>query len=125
MPGLVTESRGVSVSADGLEHVFVINVLAPYLLTGLIDRPARLVYLSSGMHRGGNPALIDPQWEHRPWNGAQAYSDSKLFDVVLAFAVARLWPDLLSNAVERGSLASADQNGRGLEHPDGPRHSHR
>jgi NAD(P)-dependent dehydrogenase (short-subunit alcohol dehydrogenase family) len=33
---------------DGLEHVFAINVLAPYLLTGLIERPGRLVYLSSG-----------------------------------------------------------------------------
>jgi hypothetical protein len=46
---------------DGLEHVFAINVLAPYLLTGLIDRPGRMVYLSSGMHRGGNPGLADPQ----------------------------------------------------------------
>ena len=34
----------------------------PYLLTGLIERPGRLVYLSSGMHRGGDPGLSDPQW---------------------------------------------------------------
>jgi NAD(P)-dependent dehydrogenase (short-subunit alcohol dehydrogenase family) len=87
---------------DGLEHIFAINVLAPYLLTGLIERPGRLVYLSSGMHRGGDPDLTDPQWEHRRWNGAQAYSDSKLFDVVLAFAVARLWTGVLSNALEPG-----------------------
>jgi NAD(P)-dependent dehydrogenase (short-subunit alcohol dehydrogenase family) len=87
---------------DGLEHVFAINVLAPYLLTGLIERPGRLVYLSSGMHRGGDPDLTDPQWEHRRWNGSQAYSDSKLFDVVLAFAVARLWTGVLSNALEPG-----------------------
>src|ERR1035437_9622476 len=60
---------------DGLEHIFAINVLAPYLLTGLIERPGRLVSLSSGMHRGGNPGLTDPQWEHRRWNGSQAYSD--------------------------------------------------
>jgi NAD(P)-dependent dehydrogenase (short-subunit alcohol dehydrogenase family) len=65
-------------------------------------RPDRLVYLSSGMHRGGNPDLDDPQWARRRWNGAQAYSDSKLFDVVLAFAVARLWPDVLANAVTPG-----------------------
>jgi NAD(P)-dependent dehydrogenase (short-subunit alcohol dehydrogenase family) len=95
------ESRRIGTD-DGLEHVFAINVLAPYLLTGLIERPRRLVYLSSGMHRGGSPAMIDPQWEHRPWDGSQAYSDSKLFDVVLAFAVARLWTDVLSNAVEPG-----------------------
>jgi len=87
---------------DGLEHVFAVNVLAPYLLTALIDPPARLVYLSSGMHRGGQAWLSDPQWTGRPWDGAQAYSDSKLFDVVLAFAVARRWPGSLSNALEPG-----------------------
>src|SRR5579863_6350817 len=87
---------------DGLEHVFAVNVLAPYLLTALINPPARLVYLSSGMHRGGNASLADPQWTRRRWNGAQAYSDSKLFDVVLAFAVARHWPAVLSNALEPG-----------------------
>jgi NAD(P)-dependent dehydrogenase (short-subunit alcohol dehydrogenase family) len=87
---------------DGLEHVFAVNVLAPYLLTALINPPARLVYLSSGMHRGGHADLSDPQWARRPWNGAQAYSDSKLFDVVLAFGVARHWPDVLSNALEPG-----------------------
>jgi NAD(P)-dependent dehydrogenase (short-subunit alcohol dehydrogenase family) len=87
---------------DGLEHVFAVNVLAPYLLTALIDPPARLVYLSSGMHRGGQAWLSDPQWTGRHWDGAQAYSDSKLFDVVLAFAVARRWPGSLSNALEPG-----------------------
>jgi NAD(P)-dependent dehydrogenase (short-subunit alcohol dehydrogenase family) len=89
-------------TADGLEHVFAVNVLAPYLLTALIPAPARLVYLSSGMHRGGDANLSDPQWTRRSWNGAQAYSDSKLFDTVLAFAVARHWPGVLSNAVEPG-----------------------
>jgi len=87
---------------DGLEHLFAVNVLAPYLLTALINPPARLVYLSSGMHRGGTASLDDPQWARRRWNGAQAYSDSKLFDVVLAFAVARCWPAVLSNALEPG-----------------------
>jgi NAD(P)-dependent dehydrogenase (short-subunit alcohol dehydrogenase family) len=89
-------------TADGLSHVFAINVLAPYLLTALMTRPDRLVYLSSGMHRGGQPDLSDLQWVGRHWNGSQAYADSKLFDVVLAFAVARLWPDVLSNALEPG-----------------------
>jgi len=87
---------------DGLEHVFAINVLAPYLLTALITTPDRLVYLSSGMHRGGDAGLDDPQWTRRRWNGAQAYSDSKLFDVALAFAVARRWPAVLSNSLEPG-----------------------
>jgi NAD(P)-dependent dehydrogenase (short-subunit alcohol dehydrogenase family) len=46
--------------------------------------------------------LHDPQWTARRWNGSQAYSDSKLLDVVLAFAVARRWPAVLSNALEPG-----------------------
>jgi NAD(P)-dependent dehydrogenase (short-subunit alcohol dehydrogenase family) len=87
---------------DGLSHVFAINVLAPYLLTALITPPSRLVYLSSGMHRGANPDLDDLQWIGRHWNGAEAYAESKLYDVVLAFAVTRRWPDVLSNALEPG-----------------------
>jgi NAD(P)-dependent dehydrogenase (short-subunit alcohol dehydrogenase family) len=77
-------------------------VLAPYLLTALMTPPSRLVYLSSGLHRGGSADLSDPQWTKRRWNGAQAYADSKLFDVVLAYAVARHWPGVLSNAVNPG-----------------------
>jgi NAD(P)-dependent dehydrogenase (short-subunit alcohol dehydrogenase family) len=91
---------------DGLAHVFAVNVLAPYLLTALITPPDRLVYLSSGLHRGGDPALDDPQWAARRWNGSQAYSDSKLFDVVLAFAVARRWARVRSNALEPGWVAT-------------------
>src|ERR1700678_2996615 len=90
------------VTDDGLSHVFAVNVLAPYLVTALMTRPDRLVYLSSGMHRGGDPDLSDLQWERRPWNGSQAYADSKLFDVILAFAVARHWPTVYSNALEPG-----------------------
>jgi NAD(P)-dependent dehydrogenase (short-subunit alcohol dehydrogenase family) len=93
-------------TVDGLEHVFAINVLAPYLLTALVQPPKRLIYLSSGMHRGGEPDLTDLQWKRRRWNGAQAYSDSKLLDVVLAFAIARRWPEVLSNAVNPGWVAT-------------------
>jgi NAD(P)-dependent dehydrogenase (short-subunit alcohol dehydrogenase family) len=87
---------------DRLEHVFQINVLAPYLLTALAHRPARLIYLSSGLHRQGDPDLTDLQWAQRRWDGYQAYSDSKLFDAVLAVAVARRWPDVISTSVEPG-----------------------
>jgi NAD(P)-dependent dehydrogenase (short-subunit alcohol dehydrogenase family) len=91
---------------DGLPHVFAINTLAPYLLTALIQRPKRLIYLSSALHRSGDLSLKDLTWEHRPWQGAAAYSDSKLHDVLLAFAVARRWPDVLSNALEPGWVAT-------------------
>jgi len=93
-------------TVDGLEHVFAINVLAPYLLTALMTRPSRLVYLSSGMHSGGELVLDDLQWTRRRWSGAQAYSDSKLMDAMLAFAIARLWPDVSSNAVTPGWVAT-------------------
>jgi NAD(P)-dependent dehydrogenase (short-subunit alcohol dehydrogenase family) len=85
-----------------LLQLFAVNVLAPYLLTALITPPDRLIYLSSGMHMGGNASLDDPQWTRRRWNGSQAYSDSKLFDVLLAFGVARRWPSVRSNALEPG-----------------------
>src|SRR5579872_3091753 len=87
---------------DGLPHVFAVNTLAPYILTALIHRPKRLVYLSSGLHQNGDASLEDLAWEHRAWQGTQAYSDTKLHDVLLAFAVARRWPDVLSNALEPG-----------------------
>ncbi len=89
-------------TVDGLSQVFTVNVLAPYVLTALIDPPDRLVYLSSGMHRGGDPDLSDLQWRKKPWNGSQAYADSKLLDLVLSCAVARKWPRVLANAVEPG-----------------------
>ena len=99
------ESRKAT-TADGHSQLLAVNVLAPYLLTALIDRPARLVYLSSGMHRGGTPDTSDLDWSRRRWNGAQAYSDSKLYDTVLAFAVARRWPGVLGNAVTPGWVAT-------------------
>jgi NAD(P)-dependent dehydrogenase (short-subunit alcohol dehydrogenase family) len=100
-------SRGSRVETeDGLSQTFAVNVLAPYLLTALISRPGRLIYLSSGMHRGADARLDDAQWAGRPWNGWQAYSESKLFDVMLAFAVARLWSKVMSNAIEPGWVAT-------------------
>ena len=90
------------VTEDGLERIFAVNVVAPYVLTALVPRPARLVYLTSGLESSGRAALDDLQYEARPWNGMQAYSDSKLYDVMLAFAAARRWPEVLSTAVDPG-----------------------
>lgn len=91
---------------DGLPHVFAVNTLAPYILTALIQRPKRLVYLSSGLHQSGDASLKDLAWKDRPWQGQQAYSDTKLHDVLLAFAMARRWPGVLSNALEPGWVAT-------------------
>lgn len=78
--------------------IFQVNVAAPYLLTALMQQPRRLIYVSSGMHRGGHAGLA------ALGTGARkvTYSDSKLYLTALAAAVARLWPDVLSNAVDPG-----------------------
>jgi NAD(P)-dependent dehydrogenase (short-subunit alcohol dehydrogenase family) len=91
-----------SATAEGHAKTLAVNTLAPYLLTALIDRPDRLVYLSSGMHHGGAGSLRDIDWTQRRWNAAKAYSESKLHVVALALVVARAWPEVLSNAVDPG-----------------------
>jgi NAD(P)-dependent dehydrogenase (short-subunit alcohol dehydrogenase family) len=89
-------------TADGLPHVFAINTLSAYILTALIERPRRLVYLSSGMHHHADAHLDDILWSARRWDASTAYAESKLHDAMLAFAVARRWPGVLSNALEPG-----------------------
>jgi len=87
---------------EGLPKLFAVNTLAPYVLTALINMPPRLVYLSSGMHYGAGSHLDDMLWEKRRWNGSQAYAETKFHDVLLAFAVARLFPGVKSNSLEPG-----------------------
>jgi NAD(P)-dependent dehydrogenase (short-subunit alcohol dehydrogenase family) len=94
------------VTVDGLSQVFAINTLAPYILTALIDRPHRLIYLSSGLHRGADASLTDLNWEKRPWNGMRAYADSKLHDAMLAGAAARRWKNVFANALEPGWVST-------------------
>lgn len=89
-------------TSDGLPHVFAINTLSAYILTALINKPKRLVYLSSGMHHHVTAHLDDLLWRSRPWNGSDAYAESKLHDAMLAFAIARRWPGVQSNALEPG-----------------------
>lgn len=78
--------------------IFSVNTLAPYILTCLIQKPKRLIYLTSGMHLQGHSKLesftSDP--------GRITYSDSKLHVVMLCMAVARKWPGVYANAVNPG-----------------------
>src|SRR5438128_3278286 len=78
---------------EGHARTLAVNVLTPYVLPAEIERPARLIYISSDMHRGGDQSLHDIDWTSRRWSGVQAYSDSKLFVAALAFSAARRWPD--------------------------------
>ena len=108
------ETRGVAEQAsrlgqmDAVIHnagvlrgpqVLPVNTVAPYLLTALIVRPARLVYVSSGLHHRGRRTLANADWTGRT---AGSYADSKLFLTAMTMAVARLWPDVYSNAVDPG-----------------------
>ena len=109
-----TETRALAVAANAIGHfdavihnagvgsgsqaLLAVNVVAPYLLTVLMARPKRLIYLSSGMHRGGRADL--GVLEH------PSYGDTKLIDAALAAAVARRWPEVLSNAVDPGWIAT-------------------
>lgn len=80
-----------SVGPEGLPVLFSVNTLAPYILTCLMHKPGRLVYLSSGMHLQGSADL-----------GNVTYSDTKLHDLILSMAAARKWADVYSNAVDPG-----------------------
>jgi NAD(P)-dependent dehydrogenase (short-subunit alcohol dehydrogenase family) len=94
--------RNRNPNPEGHPRLLAVNTLAPYLLTGLIERPDRLIYLTSDMHISGDDSLNDLDWDTRRWNGTQAYCDSKLFVTTLALAVARRWPNVISHAVDPG-----------------------
>jgi NAD(P)-dependent dehydrogenase (short-subunit alcohol dehydrogenase family) len=98
----VYSERSRGSTPEGHATILAVNTLAPYILTALIERPDRLVYLSSSLHRGGEGPLTDIDWRRRPWDTARAYAESKLYVAALAFALARRWPDVLSNAVDPG-----------------------
>ncbi len=99
--GVYTEqTRGLT--PEGHPTTLAVNSLAPYMLTALMKRPSRLVYLSSGLHRGGEGSLGDLDWTKRPWDWARAYAESKLHVVALALALSVRWPHVLSNAVDPG-----------------------
>ncbi len=102
----VIHNAGVYRSSS--KEIFTINTLAPYILTCLINKPKRLIYLSSGMHLHGHPKLDD----FKTGIDRITYSDSKLHVVMLAMAVARKWPDVYSNAIDPGWVPTK-MGGRG------------
>ena len=108
----VLTTGGRAPTPEGHATTIAVNLLAPSMWTASLERPARLVYISSGMHRGGTRSLDDLDWRTRRWNATQAYSDSKLYLTALAYAVARCWPDVFSNAVDPGWVATK-MGGRG------------
>ncbi len=108
------------VTADGLEHTFALNHLAPFLLTNLLlDRltasaPARIVTVSSGAHARGRIDFDDLQGEQN-YSGQRAYSQSKLANVMFTYELARrlegtgVTATVLHPGVVRTSFGAEDQ----------------
>ena len=88
--------------------IFAVNTLAPYILTILIQKPKRLIYIGSGMHLHGHPNLANFTKDI----SRISYSDSKLHVLMLAMAVARKWQEVCSNAVDPGWVPTK-MGGRG------------
>ena len=80
------------------KDIFSVNTIAPYILTCLIHKPKRLIYLSSSMHLQGRANLENFTKDM----SRISYSDSKLYVLMLCMAVARKWSDVYSNAVDPG-----------------------
>lgn len=95
-PDAVIHNAGVLRGATLLP----VNVVAPYLLTALLGRTPRLIYLSSGMHTGGHARVDGLDWTGR--TASASYSDTKLLLTTLMAAVARVWPDVVTGAVNPG-----------------------
>ena len=90
------------------KEIFTVNTLAPYILTCLIQRPRRLIYLSSGMHLQGRAKLESFKTDI----SRITYSDSKLHVLMLCKAVARKWSDVYANALDPGWVPTK-MGGRG------------
>ena len=90
------------------KEIFAVNTLAPYILTCMIAKPKRLIYLSSGMHLHGRSRLDNFKTDA----GRITYSDSKLHVLMLCRAVARKWPGVYANAVDPGWVPTR-MGGRG------------
>lgn len=96
-------------TADGIPALAAVNIVAPYVLTALINRPKRLVFLSSEMHHSGDGSLKDILWTQRgesSWNDSTAYCDSKLHNIMFAKAFARRYPDVKVNSLDPGWVAT-------------------
>ncbi|MDB5205352.1 MAG: Daunorubicin ketoreductase [Flavisolibacter sp.] len=80
------------------KELFYVNTLAPYILTSLVEKPKRLIYLSSDMHQGGWSKLESFKTDI----SRITYSDTKLHVLMLCKAVARKWTDVYANALNPG-----------------------
>ena len=93
-------------TVDGNELMFQVNTLSAYLVTALLPAPRRLVFVSSAVAVNGVLDLDDPSYAHRPFDGWQAYQDTKLQLILLALGVGRRWPRVRSLAFDPGWVST-------------------
>lgn len=96
-------------TSDGIPALAAVNTVAPYILTALITRPKRLIFLSSEMHRSGSASMDDVLWTQggeTKYSDNAAYCASKLHNTMFAKAFARKWPDVKSNSLDPGWVAT-------------------
>ena len=86
--GVWVREQTPRMTGDGFETTFGVNVLAPHLLTSLLQGhlSGRLLWLGSGMAGSGRPKPTALGGEREP---RQAYADSKACDIALALAWGR------------------------------------
>ena len=90
---VVIHNAGVfSSDEETIEHV---NLWAPYVLTALIEKPKRLVYISSNLHQGAQVNIDD-------LGKGVNYSVSKKLLLMLMKYVARQWPGVIVNGIHPG-----------------------
>src|SRR5579883_1919609 len=121
---LIHNAGGVSsvrrVTPDGLEVTFVVNYLAPFLLTELLldvlkaSAPARIVNVSSAAHQGGKIDFDDLQGE-KGYSMWKAYGQAKLALILFTYELARRLEGsgVTVNALHPGVIASDFGQGLG------------
>ena len=84
---LVPEAR----TADGFERQIGTNHLGHFVLTNLLlpHITGRIVTVASNAHARGQLDLDDLNWHTRPYDTSQAYSDSKLANLLFTFELQR------------------------------------
>ena len=87
--------HNAGVYSTSQETIAKVNVLAPYIITSMVERPERLIFVSSGLHSSGR-ANVDQLGK------GISYSDSKLLLVMFCMTIARKWPDVCSNCINPG-----------------------
>lgn len=118
--GLASSRRELTV--DGHERTFAVNHLAPFLLTELLRErlvagaPARIVNVASNAYRRGTTDYSDLNWERRKYSGLQAYSDSKMANVLFTLELARrlAGTGVTANCLHPGVVATHIFSGMGI-----------